>query len=350
MKTSFISTQSISEATRASLARLQSRLAEAQEEVTTGRLADVGASLGYRTGQTVSLRQELGRLTTLQETNALASSRLNASQAALSAVVDSAQSFLSTLIGARTAESFSRESIQTAATAGLTTLADTVNTTFGGAYIFSGENTDVKPLVNYFQVPTAPNRQAVTDAFLSTFGISQTSPAVDGISATDVQTFLDTTFADLFADPSYTTVFSAASDQNIRSRISTTELIDTSANANEQAFRDLAAAYTIIADLGAENFNDAAYSAAVDTALDKVGQALAGLANIQSRLGTAQERISNADNRAAIQSDILTTRINDLEAIDQYEASTEVSTILTQIETAYSLTARIQRLSLLNFI
>ena len=42
--------------------------------------------------------------------------------------------------------------------------------------------------------------------------------------------------------------------------------------------------------------------------------------------------------------------INLLEAVDPAEASTRISLLLTQIETAYSLTARIQRLSLLNYL
>jgi flagellar hook-associated protein 3 FlgL len=46
MKTSYISTSSLSAATRLSLSKTQVKLAEAQREVTTGRLADVGASLG----------------------------------------------------------------------------------------------------------------------------------------------------------------------------------------------------------------------------------------------------------------------------------------------------------------
>jgi len=83
MKTSYISTSSLSAATRLSLSKTQAKLAEAQKEVTTGRLADVGASLGYKTGQTLSLRQEHARLTTIVDTNSVVSTRLTATQAAL---------------------------------------------------------------------------------------------------------------------------------------------------------------------------------------------------------------------------------------------------------------------------
>ncbi len=56
MKTTFIATSSISAATRQALMKVQQELADAQKEMTTSRLADVGKTLGYRTGETISLR------------------------------------------------------------------------------------------------------------------------------------------------------------------------------------------------------------------------------------------------------------------------------------------------------
>ena len=83
MSTIIVSTQSISEATRLSLLKAQARLIDAQKEAATGRHADVGRSLGFRTGQTISLRQDHARLTTTMETNAIAATRLDVTQGVL---------------------------------------------------------------------------------------------------------------------------------------------------------------------------------------------------------------------------------------------------------------------------
>ena len=56
--------------------------------------ADVGLTLGSRTGQTVSLRQEQTRLQAIIDTNGLVATRLDATQAALNPSADDAQSFL----------------------------------------------------------------------------------------------------------------------------------------------------------------------------------------------------------------------------------------------------------------
>jgi len=53
MTSTFIASSAVSGAVRSSLMKLQAKLAEAQKEVATGRLADVGLSLGFKAGQTV---------------------------------------------------------------------------------------------------------------------------------------------------------------------------------------------------------------------------------------------------------------------------------------------------------
>lgn len=349
MKTTFISTNAISEATRLSLMKLQSKLADAQKEVATGRLADVGASLGYKAGHSVSLRQEQVRLKTITETNSVVETRLQATQSALKGLVDNAQKFLSELIGARNSET-GPNVLQDQAKAGLVAFTDMLNTSVDGGYLFAGINADVKPIADYYQSPTSAGRQAVANAFQTDFGMTQSDLGAASITAADMQTFLDTTFAGLFDTPAWTADWSSASDQNVRNRISTSELIETSTNANEEAFRKLASAYTMVADLGVENLNQGAFRTVVDKAVGAVGEVVQQLATIQATLGTAQEQVSNANDRMSIQMDILTNHISTLESVDPYEASQRVTSLMTQIETAYAMTARIGQMSILKYL
>jgi len=71
---------------------------------------------------------------------------------------------------------------------------------------------------------------------------------------------------------------------------------------------------------------------------------------MQATLGDAHEHVRLANQNMSIQIDMITTHINSLEAVDPAEASTRVSMLLTQMETAYALTARIQKLSILNYL
>ena len=196
-----------------------------------------------------------------------------------------------------------------------------------------------------------PTLLAVANAFTTAFGISQSNAAVASITPAAMQTFLDGAFADLFDPTAWSSTWSAAADQNIKSRISTSELVETSVNANDEAFRKLASAYTMLADLGTANLSQTTYQAVVDKATLVVGDALQGITDAageaRQRPGARQERQRRAWR---IQIDIMTSHIGALEGVDPYEASSRLSTLLTQVETAYAMTARIQQLTLLNYL
>lgn len=347
--TSHISTSAISVASRLSLVRLQNKLQEAQEEMSTSRLADVGLTLGFRTGESVSMRQEVTRLQTITDTNGIAKSRLETSDVALKGIADSAQTFLGNLFLARNG-GITGEALAGVARDALQSFTDAANTTFNGTFLFSGINTDVKAITPYFSSPQSAAQTAVGDAFYSAFGMPQSDPNVGNIAASDMQTFLDGAFDNLFQGSQWNTLWSSASDQNLRSRISTSEIIDTSTNANTPAFKYLVQAYTMVADLGEKNLNSDTYRAVIDKAIDLVNKSQTDMTRVRTEVGSAQARINSANDRMAIQINVLNLNVTSLEGVDPAEVSTRVAQLLSQMETAYAVTARIQKLSILNYI
>jgi flagellar hook-associated protein 3 FlgL len=260
-----------------------------------------------------------------------------------------AQNFVGTLLASRDAEGGATVA-QGAAESGLKGLISGLNNTVGGEFLFAGINTGVKPVTDYYATPPGPNQTAVAAAFTAAFGTTQSDPANAGITGAAMQNFLDTTFSALFDDPAWSSDWSSASSQNMNSRISPSEVVQTSANASEQAFRKLAKAYTMVSDLGVQNLNREAFSVVADQASRLAGEAIQDLVGIQSRLGTAAAHVDTANQRMSAQTNILNNQIDNLEKVDPFEASTRVTNLLTQLETSYSLTARVQRLTILNYL
>ncbi|CAN5119002.1 flagellar hook-associated family protein [soil metagenome] len=348
MRTSWVSTQSLSQATRRTILDLQTQLLRAEKESASGRLADAGLSLGYRTADTISFRNDHARLDAIITTNGLVSARLDATQSALDGIGEQAQDFLDSLAVGQSGTG-DRTIIQNKAKLAISSMTSALNTSVSGEFLFAGINTDVSPVGDYYDA-ASPARQAVADAFTAHFGFSQSSPNVATISATDMEDFLDTTFADLFSDANWSGTWSSASSQNVRSRISTNELVTTSTNANDVAFRKLAQAFTMVADLGLENMSDAAASAVMTRAMTVTGEAIGKLTSVRATLGNAQEQVTRSSERMSLQKDILNTQINALESVDPYEAATRVNTLMSQIETSYALTGRLNDLTLLKYI
>ncbi|MCB8823472.1 flagellar hook-associated family protein [Microvirga rosea] len=347
MKTTFISTVSLWNSPRNALSKMQTDLAKANQEIATGRYADVGLELGYRAGHGISLRQERAELDALIDGNGTVSVRLNVTKSSLTNIRTTAETYLNSLLSLPPLER-GAETVRDSAALNLRALTSELNKSTGGQYIFAGTNTKEKPVTEY--KVGSPAKTAVDGAFMTAFGISQTDPNVFNISAADMKTFLNSAaFNDLFDGPAWSD-WSSASDQNIESKISTTEKIDTSTNANEVAMRKLAKAYTIASDLGIAGMRTETQQAVVEKVIEILGQVTNGLVEIQAKLGDAETKVKSANDRMDVQRKVIDEGIGRLEEVDPAEAKTRVDALTTQIQMSYSLTSQLRQLSLLNYL
>ena len=143
---------------------------------------------------------------------------------------------------------------------GLSALVGTLNTQVNGAYLFAGINADVKPIADYDQSPARSQPAGRRRRLRRGVRLPAVGPAGrQHLGQPTCRPFSIRRSPICSRIPAWKSTWSAASDQNVRSRISTSELIETSANANDDAIRKLASAYTMVADLGTANLNQSAY-------------------------------------------------------------------------------------------
>ncbi len=348
MKTTYISTISLADASRRQIQNQSSLVQKLGVELSSGRKFDVGLDLGTRTGEAVSLRSEFDFLDGIIDTNALAASRLDVSQAAMADILSDSNDFLSTLVALRENDG-SSDIVKADAVGNMELLTSRLNSQLNGSFVFAGINSDVEPLADYSDAGSA-NKIAADLAFFTEFGITQADPGVAAITPAAMDTYLNGAFETMFTDPAWGTSWSSASSSVMVSRISASETVNSSVSANEQAFRDLAAAYTMMSDLGNENLDPGTWKTVVDKAIEKVGSGIAGVTSQMGKLGNVQEQVSLASDRLKVQTDILNRRINDLENVNSEETAVRLNTALTQLETSYAVTARMQGLSILNYL
>jgi flagellar hook-associated protein 3 FlgL len=340
-----VSTLVLSSISRNSVATSQLRLAEAQREANTGRHHDVGLALGAKTGIDLKLRLQLSEITQGQELASQASVRAETTQSALQSISDLASGFLSMLTGARGAEGGQKIAADHAR-ASIGSLTSLVNVTLGGQYLFGGLNTDTPPLRDFADGPQA----AISSAFASSFGFMPSDPAVSGISALDMQNFVNGTLGSVFSPAEWETNWSSSTSANMRQRLGSGETVDASTNANAPFVPKLAQAFSIMMALGQNKLSDAAFTATVDKAISLVAEAQLDLGTEQARIGIVEQRIAASSGAMEKRKASVTEAIRALEAVDPYEAATRVNTLMTQLETSYAITGRISRLSLLSHI
>jgi flagellar hook-associated protein 3 FlgL len=349
MKTSFISNYSLSGTLRNAVAKARDSLADATKESATLRHADIGLTLGGSTGKTVGLRDQYNRLNGIIDTNGLVSSRLEVTQKALDGMRDTAEKFLATLISVRDGDK-GADALKSEAKNNLQAMTASLNASTSGQFIFAGINTQARPVTDYFATPAAANKAAIDAAFLGHFGFAQDAPGAANITQADMTTFLQTVLPAEFADPAWGANWSSALDRNMTSRISLSEVVEVSTNANTQTMRDLTMAYTMAYDLGTADLNMNAFRTVVDASIDSINKAILGLTATQAQLGSTEERVKVSSERLTIQRDIMAKQIKAFENVDPYEANVRVTDLTTQLDTAYALTVRIQQLNILQYM
>jgi len=352
MPVNSISSSTISTILQNTVTRLQSQLTTTSSESSTGLLADIGLTLGANAGQDVAMHAQMADLAALTASNAVVTAQLGSASDALTSLSSTTQTMLEQIIQnqSETAGSNGAQALQQNAAAALSTFSSLMNTSSGGVYVFGGLNSGVAPIAQYAQTPPSAAQKAVDAAFQSTFGFPVTSASVSTISGAAMTSFLNTQFAGLFSGANWTSNWSSASDTATSNRIGVNQTVTASISANQSAFQDTAQALTMISEFGGLNLSWDATAALMTSAQKVMTSANNGLIQASATVGTMQNQVTQANSAISLQQNVLTSQIGANESVNSYDVASQVSALTTQLQTAYSLTAQIAKLSLVKFL
>ena len=367
MKTSFISTLSIQTTMRNSISNVQREMVKANQEAVSQKHADLGVALGANTSRAIDLSRDISRTDSLLTTAALATQRLETAELALKSMNEQGLKIQSAILTlGSSADETSLSTARMAMSDALDAFTNFANTAVQGEYIFSGINSDVKPLDDYF-APASPAKAAVA-AELTHYLSVNAIPSKEQMTGAQMNGFLDNLEAKFNGSAPLTspphpaavagqdfwkTFFSDASDENMKSRISPTEVVESSTNANSQGMRNFAFASIISMEYlqtGMDKDARAAVATRTTSVINKAMNSEGSINQQRTSVGIYTERVSKAEERLRAQKDILTTSLGSMENVDPAEAATRLNTMKTLLETAYTVTAKIQQLSLANFL
>lgn len=342
MKTSSISSQTISNAMQLTVSNAQTEIAKLQKEAVTGTYADTGLELGTRTSTSLDYTRESSRLQSIIDSNSVAEQRMDASQLAMENMSSSAQTLLNSVIAlSGNTDGSSLAVAANTATSVLENFTSYGNTAVNGEYLFSGINTDAQTLNDSFISDITGNFKTAFSDYMSANGIASEAD----VTASEMSDFL-LDYQDNFDWSSWT----SASETTMSSRISTSETVSTSTTANSDGFKSLVLASVISSQLVNSGLSTGALAVVNDTTTKLAGSAISGIDTQRAQIGLSQERVEKANTYMSAQKTIIDTQLNDLVGVDTYEASTRLTTLLNQVETSYTITSKIQGLSLVNFL
>ncbi|WP_062113455.1 flagellar hook-associated family protein [Aureimonas sp. AU40] len=351
-----ISSLTLSNFSRTTIQRVQTQLADAQTEFNTGRHADVGRTLGYVTGNTITYRAQESSLQNMVDTNKLVASRFTLMDNALTSIRNNGDDYSKALINGTATGTGVGSLIQTA-TQGLQSVLGSANLSSGGQYLFSGTRSEVQPVLSDTTAITTLNGNLKTK-FLTALGISDVSLAKsDDVKAYFSDAGLTQTVGGVSTTYKFSTDFDAewATIANTGGDVSTaqiskSETIETSISASSAPFKNTVAAYAMIGALGIDQMGSDARQALTTAAQSKLTQGRDGIVKLQADIGVRQNRVAAANDLLTKQQDVVVAAYGRLENVDQTEAGLLINQLKTQLDATFAVTGKLQNLSILNYL
>ena len=325
----------------------QAQLTQLETEVSTGQYADLGVQLGDQSGHELSLRNEDDLLATFTAANALTAGSLSTASTAIDSIRSTAQATLQSLV--QWSPSSSADfSLDNTGDDALLSFTASLNASSGEQYVFGGINSSQPPIASF--ASGSPAQTAILNAFQTQFGFSPTSAAAAGVTQQQMQSFLSGPFAQQFTGANWSANWSSASSTNTSAQIAPGLTIDTSTNANQPGFQEIAQAYAMLAVFGGTQLGTSAIGAVVTTAQSLLSQGMTDTTSTQAEVGAAQAQITQANADMSTQMSLLKNQIGSLDNVNANQVATQLNSLTTQIETAYQMTAQLQKLSLAQYL
>ena len=315
--------------------QIKERLNTLSQELSTGRVADLTAHLGREQARFHDISRQLDLVTAQSRSLDETAHFLSVAQIALSRVGDAGDTAATALLSVvNEAGPQQRGAAANEAARAFEAMVAALNTKVAGRAIFSGTEVDTSPL---------PSASDMLQSILTA-----ASGATD---AAAVETAIDTWF-DTPGGGFMTSVYGGSVTDNITRPIGDGEVVEFAVRADHPAIRAAltAAAVGAIAEDPGLSIPDADRAILLRRSGEALVENAMGLSHVRADLGGMEARVDLAATRLSAQHTALSIARNEMSAADSYETASALQQVQLQLETHYTLTARLSRLSLTEYL
>lgn len=317
-------------------ADLKADMARLNQELVTGQVADVKSLLAGNTSYLAGIENDLRRLDGYKTATDEAAFFADAMQSALDRIQATSTSLSQDLlISSKNGPEPVLNQLSRNARTELESVIGALNTSVGGRAVFGGIATNQNSVANADSIMTE------LQTAITTAGATSVN---DILSAVDAWFDSPTGYADLGYSGSQTPLSPI--------RISADETVSLDITAENSALRDLIKGVATAALI-----DDTSVALTVQQKrelMDSAGVSLLGfqdgLTAIRAEVGVSQERIDRIATRNSAERTSLEYAKGTLLSVDPYEAATKLEEVQFQLQSLYTITARMSDLSFVNFI
>ena len=335
---------------------LSAELARTSREIATGRVSDSYAALGRGSAEAIAVRMEAERNEGFLGANKLLSGRLEVTSDALSGIRAAGQGVLDMAISANDGRAADIGALRTLAAAAIDSVANAAGISLGGTFLMSGTAGDQRPLRGWAEA-AADTGQSPRDVIEGITG----GTLVDAADAADkadriaaVFSGTDPVRSNNFEGAFYAGTPALAGDGSASERVSTRVAGDTvlahGVQANDPGVREILRGLSMLASVDPATVPDDAWSEWIGTAVKALSSGVDQVQSAEVKLGLQRAQLDDVITRQQDRVTLFATELDALEGVDGYEAATRLTQIQTQLEASYAVTARLSRMSFLNYM
>ena len=342
-----ISTYLINVQSRQYVADTQKRLQQASQELATGLVADAYESLGMSSAQSISLRSMLSQTEDFVTQNKLLMTKLDTQAEALVSVREAAQQALDLAAQSVTEPTATTRTIQNEARTAIERMAQSLNVSLNGEFLFAGIDSGTMPVVQAGQEVPEDGRTPLEIVADLIGDLSDTDAAFAAID-----NFFD---ADQSAptDNYEGTLYQASPDGSARrsARIDHNETLEYGIQASDEAFTEIFKGLYMLAATNVADISDGkTYAKYMEKAVGAVSTGISQLQDAESRLGGQQQLLEQVQRRQEDQAVILNNRVVAMEHVDPYDAQVRMTLLETQLQATYNVSARLGQMSFVHWM
>jgi flagellar hook-associated protein 3 FlgL len=284
------------------LMRLQSSYAKGQLQASSGLKSDNYQGIANSTQRLLSLESDYSHVTAQSENAQIALDRVNGMYAAVQNMIDMVTSAQTMLSGAISGGGLGQENLETEAEQSRDSFVSSLNTQQAGRYLFGGGVTDTAPVdIDDVDYTVALPPSTVDTAYYQGNGYIAKVQASDNLS------------------------------------------VAYGITADNSAFEKVLRAYNLMA-------NNASDDIALQEAYELLQEGFDGLNNMQTTLSNQAAALDDQINRNADDLNLLDNLIGDIKSVDLAEITVKLATLETQLEASYSLTTKLLKLNLHDYL
>lgn len=314
---------------------IKSDLAKLGQELSTGKVADLTAHLGGDTRQFSGIAHSLSVIDVYRNAAKETAVTLDQMQIVLDRVDQSRSSAAdSLLLVSEQSQSHQIDHAGELARQAFGDMVNSLNGQFAGRRLFGGAEVQMPPLMK--------PEEMLGDILASIGGTASTAAIVQVID-------------NWFDDPSGG--FALSGYQGDTGQVPTRRISDNldmtiDVRADDPAMRDVlkaAALGALVSELDS-NLTQKDLGNLLQQSGTRLLEASAATTQLQARLGNLQALVAAGQTRLETESATLSISQNDLENADPFEIATRLEAVQTQLETHYTVTSRLSRMSLVEYI